>query len=88
MSALLGVIADEPAAIMGLVSAVLVLLVAFGVPLTEEEGKAVTGLFAALLMLAGALYVRSKSTPNTHVDAIVRTVQAPAPAPGPEAVGQ
>lgn len=88
MSAIADVIANAPALIVGLVVAVCTLLGTFGVPLTDGQTKAIVGLVTAALALAGALLVHRSTTPNRQVDAIVRTVAAPQPAPTPEAVGQ
>lgn len=49
----------EPALIVGLVEALLVLAVAFGLDLTAEQVAAVTGV----AVIAGAVLTRSKVTP-------------------------
>lgn len=77
MSAILATVADAPTLWIALVVASTTLLVAFGVPLTEAQGKAVVGLTAAFLALAGGILSHRSTTPNAHVDAIVRTVTAP-----------
>lgn len=64
---MLSILTDEPALITGMVTAVLVLLVTFGVPISDEQQKAILGLFSAALMLSGALYVRSKVTPTAKL---------------------
>ena len=76
-SAIRGVVTDAPALVTGVVVAVLLLLTAFGVPLTDEQGKAIVALVGAILTLGGALYTHAATTPNAHVDTIVRTLQAP-----------
>jgi hypothetical protein len=53
----------EPALIVGVVEAVLVLLVAFGVPLTTEQRVAVLGVTSAVLAVAGSLLIRSQVSP-------------------------
>ena len=88
MSGIGGLITDEPALITGLVSAILILAVAFGVPVSDDQRSAILGLFGAGTALAGALIIRRAVTPNAHVDAIVRQVQSPQPTDTPEAVGQ
>lgn len=82
----MSILTDEPALITGFVSAVMILLVAFGVPITDDQRTAVLGLFAAGVALAGSILVRAKSTPNSRVDAIVRTVQTAQPDPTMTAV--
>lgn len=54
----------EPAAIIGLVAAavtsILVLLVAFGVPLTQDQQTAILGVIAGVGPLAAAMLIRGK----------------------------
>lgn len=52
-------IRTEPALVAGLVQAVLALLLAFGVPMSEAQTGAILALSAAIL----ALLVRSRVTP-------------------------
>lgn len=62
----------EPAltsgAVTGVVSAVLVALVAFNVPLTPDQIAAILGLAAAVfaLPIVGSLWTRTKVTPVTQ----------------------
>lgn len=56
-------IAREPALMRGLVHAVLVALVAFGVSLTEVQAEAVMGVVGAGLAVATAWNIRGKVTP-------------------------
>jgi hypothetical protein len=56
-------ISHEPALWTGLVDAVIVLLVAFGVPVTPEQKTAVLGVTAAVLAILSAIFVRSQVTP-------------------------
>lgn len=56
------------ASITAAVGAVLTTLVAFGVDLTEDQQKALTGLVAVLAPLAVALWARRKVTPNESVN--------------------
>ena len=44
----------EPAMVIGLVTAVLVLLVAFGVPVTTEQSEAIVGVTSAVLVVLTA----------------------------------
>lgn len=61
----------EPALVAGAVSAVLVLVTAFGLPLTEDQKAAILGSIVPVLVLVQALVTRGQVTPNTKVDAIV-----------------
>ena len=61
----------EPALVTGAVSAILVLVTAFGLPLTEDQKAAVLGSIVPVLVLVQALVTRGQVTPNTKVDAIV-----------------
>jgi len=55
------------AAITGLVSALLVFLVAFGVDLSADQQTAIMGVVGAVIAFAGSMgigeYIRSKVTP-------------------------
>ena len=72
----------EPAMVIGLVTAVLVLLVAFGVPLTTEQSEAIVGVTSAVLVVLGAVLTRSKVTPDVKVaayeDGAGQTLSGPA----------
>lgn len=57
----------EPAIILGFVSAVLVLLTAFGVQMTDDQTAAITGIVSAVLVLGGAFVTRKAVTPNVKV---------------------
>ena len=56
-------IKDEPAVVAGLVQAVLALLVAFGLELTDGQVAAILGVTGAVL----ALIVRQKVVPQRRV---------------------
>lgn len=64
----------EPALVTGAVSAILVLVTAFGLPLTEDQKAAVLGTIVPVLVLVQALVTRGQVTPNVKVDAIVNEV--------------
>lgn len=66
----------EPALVTGAVSAILVLVTAFGLPLTEDQKAAVLGTIVPVLVLVQALVTRGQVTPNVKVDAIVDEVYA------------
>ena len=61
----------EPALVTGAVSAVLVLVTAFGLPLSEDQKAAILGSIVPVLVLVQALVTRGQVTPNSKVDAIV-----------------
>ena len=61
----------EPALVAGAVSAILVLVTAFGLPLTEDQTAAVLGSIVPVLVLVQALVTRAQVTPNAKVDKIV-----------------
>ena len=48
----------EPALITGLVTSVIVLAVAFGAPIGEDQKTAILGVVAALLSFLGSLVIR------------------------------
>lgn len=66
----------EPALVTGAVSAILVLVTAFGLPLSEDQKAAVLGSIVPVLVLVQALVTRGQVTPNVKVDAIVDEVYA------------
>lgn len=51
--------------VLGLITAAIGLLVAFGVHITTEQGAAIGGFVAAALALGA--YVRSRVTPTSHL---------------------
>ena len=61
----------EPALVTGAVSAILVLVTAFGLPLSEDQKAAVLGSIVPVLVLVQALVTRGQVTPNAKVDAYV-----------------
>lgn len=61
----------EPALVTGAVSAILVLVTAFGLPLSEDQKAAVLGSVVPVLVLVQALVTRGQVTPNAKVDALV-----------------
>ena len=61
----------EPALVTGAVSAILVLVTAFGIPLSEDQKAAVLGSIVPVLVLVQALVTRGQVTPNTKVDALL-----------------
>lgn len=60
MSNVLETIRREPALVAGIVQAVVVCLVAFGLPLTDVQQGAILALSAAIL----AVFVRQRVTPT------------------------
>ena len=61
----------EPALVTGAVSAILVLVTAFGLPLSEDQKAAVLGSIVPVLVLVQALVTRGQVTPNAKVAAKV-----------------
>lgn len=61
----------EPALVTGAVSAILVLVTAFGLPLSEDQKAAVLGAIVPVLVLVQALVTRSQVVPVAKVDAYV-----------------
>ena len=54
---------NEPALIVGAITALLVLLVSFGVPISAEQKEAIVGFANAALILIGAVIIRQNVTP-------------------------
>lgn len=65
MNAIVERVKREPALVLGLVGAVIALLLAFGLDLTNEQQAGITGLVIAIL----AFVTRSQVTPNRAVGA-------------------
>lgn len=61
----------EPALVTGAVSAILVLVTAFGLPLSEDQKAAVLGSIVPVLVLVQALVTRGQVTPNAKVEALL-----------------
>lgn len=72
---MLDLIRTEPALIAGLIDAVLVLLLAFGVPIDPNQKVAIDGVVSAALALATGLVIRTQVAPAQKTDS------APVPAP-------
>ena len=64
----------EPALVTGAVSAILVLVAAFGLPLTEDQKAAVLGSIVPVLVLVQALVTRGQVTPNAKVEKLLTDV--------------
>ena len=64
----------EPALVTGAVSAILVLVTAFGLPLTDDQKAAVLGSIVPVLVLVQALVTRGQVTPNAKVDKLLTDV--------------
>ena len=64
----------EPALVTGAVSAILVLVTAFGLPLSEDQKAAVLGSIVPVLVLVQALVTRGQVTPNAKVDQLLTDV--------------
>lgn len=57
----------EPAIWLGIVQAVLVLLIAFGMPISNDQKVAIVGVAGAVLALVGSVIVRSRVSPAANV---------------------
>ena len=64
----------EPALVTGAVSAILVLVAAFGLPLSEDQKAAILGSIVPVLVLVQALVTRGQVTPNAKVDELLTDV--------------
>lgn len=78
---MLNVIKREPALVSGLIAAVIALVAAFGLDLTNEQVGAIMAVVAAVL----ALVTRQSVTPNVSVAAAVANPPAGQPVAGPAA---
>jgi len=58
----------EPAVWMGLIEAVLILAVSFGVPITTEQKTAIIGVSSAVIAVIGSFVVRSQVTPTAKLE--------------------
>lgn len=54
----------EPALIVGFCGALLSLAIAFGVPITDEQNKAVIAFVTAAIPFVGAIITRQNVTPT------------------------
>jgi hypothetical protein len=66
----------ESPVVVGFVGAILALLVAFGLPLTDEQKKSILELAFPLYMLIGAFVVRQKVVPVKTLEDANVSVQA------------
>ena len=67
----MNILKAEPALVTGAVSAILVLVTAFGLPLSEDQKAAILGSIVPVLVLVQALVTRGQVTPNAKVDALL-----------------
>jgi hypothetical protein len=76
-------ITDNPALVTGLVSALLTLAVALGLPLSQDQKDAILTLAAAIVALAVVAHKTTvPKTPSAEAtSASIQTVQPPPPAP-------
>jgi ascorbate-specific PTS system EIIC-type component UlaA len=73
MKALFERVRREPAVVVGLVTAVLLLLTEFGVNITSGQQAAIVGVVIAI----GAIIVRQSVTPNVSVGALTDNQENP-----------
>lgn len=58
----------EPAVYVGIVNAIILLVVSFGLPITNEQKIAIDGLVGTVAVLLGAILVRQNVTPSIKVE--------------------
>jgi len=58
----------EPARVVGFITALVALLVAFGVELSSDQQNAILGIVAAVLILLGSEVTRSQVTPTAKAE--------------------
>ena len=58
----------EPAMVIGLVTAVLALVVSFGIPVSQDQRDAIVGVVSAVLILLGAVVVRANVYPAAKIE--------------------
>ncbi len=71
----------EPAVVIAVIDAVLVLLVTFGVPITGDQKAAIDGVLAAVLALAAGFITRSQVSPVASLPTPVVPPVAPVAPP-------
>ena len=54
----------EPALIVGVITALLILLVSFGVPISSDQREAIIGFSNAALAVIGTLVIRQNVSPS------------------------
>ena len=54
----------EPALIVGFISAAIMLAIAFGVPITDDQTKAVIAFVTAAIPIIGGIVIRQNVTPT------------------------
>ena len=78
----MNIVRTQPALITSTVAAVLVLLVAFGVPVSDDQKAAVLGITGAVLALLAGLTTRALVTPTADPKAADGTPLVPADTTG------
>lgn len=63
MEATVNILATEPALVVGVIDAAIILAVTFGVPISADQKTAIDGVLAAVLAILGATVTRSLVTP-------------------------
>lgn len=66
MSLLVNLWKTEPARVVGFITALIALLVAFGVELSSDQQSAILGIVAAVLILLGSEVTRAQVVPKTE----------------------
>jgi len=84
----LSFIESEPAMVIGVLDAVIMLLISFGVPISGDQKVQIDGVLAAVGALVAAYATRQLVTPTSKVQALVnKALVTPTPlVPKPEVV--
>lgn len=61
-------IKNEPVLLTGLVTAIVALVIAFGVPISADQKAAIVGVVTAIVALLGGAVTRSKVSPARKRD--------------------
>ena len=72
------ILSKEPALITGLVAAIITLLVAYGVNITDGQTTAIMGAIGAVIALAQAFVTRQQVVPTQAAEAMVSDAEAKA----------
>lgn len=74
----MSIFTKEPSVVTGFVAAVLALLVAYGVTVTDAQNAAIMGIAAAIIALVQAFVTRSQVIPTKEAEAIISETETKA----------
>lgn len=77
MNLLRNILAVSPAIVIGAVAAVLAVLVAFNLPLTDGQDKAIIALVGALIALGQGIVTHQQTVTPAAADAAVKAASTP-----------